>query len=196
MKATREDYGMIHQLYMSLDNVLVRAYPAMTRDDIEDAVQHAMNEYCAGVPDAVGSNPARLFRWLETVARRRLSREVRRRRHIPTFSDEWRADDIEPQGDAPDTTWLACRWSVSRILYVLTPVTARVVWLHDIDGWKPSEIANEMGCSINSINHRVKRAHSILRRMLKQDRKFLSGIVFGILMRDFAAIEAILSVGR
>lgn len=197
MKATREEYRMIHQLYVSLDHVLGRAYPTMMHDDIEDAVQHAMKEYCVGVPEQVKSNPARLFRWLETIARRKLTREAQRRRHRPTFSDQWQTDDIEPPGHNPDATWLASAWSVARLLYVLTPLTARIIWLHDIDGWKPSEIAQEMGCSINSINHRVKRAHSVLRRMLKGERKFFSGILFGLYVGDISAIEImIIMAGR
>lgn len=173
MNATRDDYRTIDELYMSLGRVLGRAYPAMLRDDIEEAVQHAMNVYCAGVPEHVKSDPARLFRWLRTIARRMLHREAVRRRRRPTFGDEGEIGEIAPSEPGAETTRLACSWSATRILHILTPLTARIIWLHDIDGWKPSEIAKEIGCSINSINHRVKRGHTLLRRVLRDERRFL-----------------------
>lgn len=168
MESERAEAERLRTLYRSLRRVLLRAYPALESEDIDDSIQYAMNRYCVNVPDNVRRSDAALFCWLATIARRRLWAEMLRRRRMALLGDrdeQW--ERLLPRID--DATVLACTSSVVRILSHLTPAAARAIWLHDVEEWKPSEIASQMGCSTNAVNHRVKRARVRLRRMLQDD---------------------------
>lgn len=166
MNPDREESARLEALYIRLRRTLRHTYTSASTDDIADAVQYAMNRYCTHVPEHVKASPPALYCWLYTISRRTLALELTRRKR---YCFDLLAGGLETFPSTDDSSLLACTSTVAHLLTWLSPRSARAVWMHDVERWKPSEIATHLGCSINAVNHRVKRGRQMLRRMLRHD---------------------------
>lgn len=102
--------------------------------------------------------------WLHRLAVTTALMELRSRRSGPRFDDE---DALEHVGRA-DTAGNGAALSMDLERAVATlPARARAVLvLHDVEGWKHEEIANELGMAVGSSKAQLHRARQLLRGRL------------------------------
>jgi RNA polymerase sigma-70 factor (ECF subfamily) len=58
------------------------------------------------------------------------------------------------------------RGDIERAVAKLPPRARAVLVLHDVEGWKHEEIANELGMAVGSSKAQLHRARGLLRRAL------------------------------
>lgn len=147
---------------------LFQRYPLASRAALQDAIAEALYRYCRHHASASSDPVDAPFAWLLSVADNALLNDMRRARRTILFPSEERAPDV-PDEDA------ACQRgveeaSVARILWSsLAPRVATTLWLHDIEDWKPSEIAVTQQRTVNAVNLDIKRGHATLRRLLRKE---------------------------
>ncbi|HWS77525.1 MAG TPA: sigma-70 family RNA polymerase sigma factor [Thermomonas sp.] len=99
--------------------------------------------------------------WLHRLAVNTALMELRARRSRP------QADDDEDALDAlstPDTAGRAVLGrDLERAVATLPPRARAVLVLHDVEGWKHEEIAEELGMAVGSSKAQLHRARGLLR---------------------------------
>jgi RNA polymerase sigma factor (sigma-70 family) len=75
-----EDYGPSRRRGRAIRTNLAERFPDRTADEIEDAVQTALQRFLADREASEFTEPARVFAWLRTVAYRAMVRELESRR--------------------------------------------------------------------------------------------------------------------
>ena len=103
--------------------------------------------------------------WLHRLAVTTALMELRSRRSGPRFSDD--EDAIEDLGIADSAgSGTALSMDLERAVATLPPRARAVLVLHDVEGWKHEEIANELGMAIGSSKAQLHRARQLLRGRL------------------------------
>ena len=102
--------------------------------------------------------------WLHRLAVTTALMELRSRRSGPRFDDDDALDDFGVADSAGNGTALSM--DLERAVSTLPPRARAVLVLHDVEGWKHEEIANELGMAIGSSKAQLHRARQLLRRRL------------------------------
>jgi RNA polymerase sigma-70 factor (ECF subfamily) len=102
--------------------------------------------------------------WLHRLAVTTALMELRSRRSGPRFDDDDALDDFGIGDSAGNATALSM--DLERAVAKLPPRARAVLVLHDVEGWKHEEIANELGMAIGSSKAQLHRARQLLRRRL------------------------------
>ena len=103
--------------------------------------------------------------WLHRLAVTTALMELRSRRSGPRFSDD--EDAIEDLGVADSAgSGTALSMDLERAVATLPPRARAVLVLHDVEGWKHEEIANELGMAVGSSKAQLHRARQLLRGRL------------------------------
>lgn len=106
--------------------------------------------------------------WLHRLAVTTALMELRRRRSGPRFDeDEDALDGIGLADTAGNGTALSM--DLERAVAALPPRARAVLVLHDVEGWKHEEIANELGMAVGSSKAQLHRARLLLRGRLGGD---------------------------
>lgn len=103
--------------------------------------------------------------WLHRLAVNTALMELRSRRSRPLADDD--EDAIDRLG-TPDSAGHATALSMDleRAVATLPPRARAVLVLHDVEGWKHEEIANELGMAVGSSKAQLHRARGLLRARL------------------------------
>ena len=103
--------------------------------------------------------------WLHRLAVNTALMELRSRRSRPQASDDEDAlDNIGTPDSAGHVTALTV--DLERAVATLPPRARAVLVLHDVEGWKHEEIANELGMAVGSSKAQLHRARQLLRGRL------------------------------
>ena len=102
--------------------------------------------------------------WLHKLAVNTALMELRSRRSQPLHDDEDAVDSIGTPDSAGHGTALGM--DLERAVATLPPRARAVLVLHDVEGWKHEEIANELGMAIGSSKAQLHRARGLLRERL------------------------------
>ncbi len=103
--------------------------------------------------------------WLHRLAVTTALMELRSRRGGPRFDeDEDAVDSLGIADSAGNGTALSM--DLERAVATLPPRARAVLVLHDVEGWKHEEIANELGMAIGSSKAQLHRARRLLRACL------------------------------
>ena len=102
--------------------------------------------------------------WLHRLAVTTALMELRARRSGPRFDDDDALDDLGMADSAGNGTALSM--DLERAVATLPPRARAVLVLHDVEGWKHEEIANELGMAIGSSKAQLHRARQLLRGRL------------------------------
>jgi RNA polymerase sigma-70 factor (ECF subfamily) len=107
---------------------------------------------------------SRFSTWLHRLAVNTALMELRSRRSRPLHDDEDAVDGIGTPDSAGHGTALGM--DLERAVATLPPRARAVLVLHDVEGWKHEEIANELGMAIGSSKAQLHRARGLLRERL------------------------------
>lgn len=103
--------------------------------------------------------------WLHRLAVTTALMELRSRRSGPRFDeDEDALDGIGLTDSAGNGTALSM--DLERAVATLPPRARAVLVLHDVEGWKHEEIANQLGMAVGSSKAQLHRARQLLRGRL------------------------------
>ena len=102
--------------------------------------------------------------WLHRLAVTTALMELRTRRSGPRFDDDDALEDIGMADSAGNGTALSM--DLERAVATLPPRARAVLVLHDVEGRKHEEIANELGMAIGSSKAQLHRARQLLRGRL------------------------------
>jgi len=91
-----------------------------------------------------------------------------------TANEEWSREPA--YGNAP-TSSLVDRLNLKRAFSKLSPGYKRQFLLYDVLGYKHSEIAKRLGCSISCSKSRLRKARQRLRRLLHERRERTEAVV-------------------
>ena len=100
--------------------------------------------------------------WLYRLGVNTALMDLRVRREEETTDSE--ALEIAAGGEVPFCA--AERGDLQRAVSNLPPRARAVLVLHDVEGWKHEEIANELGMAVGSSKAQLHRARGLLRRVL------------------------------
>ena len=99
--------------------------------------------------------------WLHRLAVNTALMELRARRSRPLADDD---EDALESLSVPDTAGRAVLGrDLERAVATLPPRARAVLVLHDVEGWKHEEIAEELGMAIGSSKAQLHRARGLLR---------------------------------
>ena len=99
--------------------------------------------------------------WLHRLAVNTALMELRARRSRPLADDD---EDALESLSTPDTAGHAVLGrDLERAVATLPPRARAVLVLHDVDGWKHEEIAEELGMAVGSSKAQLHRARGLLR---------------------------------
>jgi len=99
--------------------------------------------------------------WLHRMAVNTALMELRSRRSRPLADDE---EDALDALSTPDTVGRAVLGrDLERAVATLPPRARAVLVLHDVEGWKHEEIAEELGMAVGSSKAQLHRARGLLR---------------------------------
>jgi RNA polymerase sigma factor (sigma-70 family) len=135
---------------------------------IDDAVGEALLRFHIQVDEVRGDSDNEVG-WMLHVAGNCLRDEHRRgRKFVDVLPD---GEGNESFGRSADQSDSDAELATIRTLLatLLNERMRETVWLHDMEGWKPAEIAEEQGRSVNAVNHDIKRGHAKLRKVLKDE---------------------------
>lgn len=108
---------------------------------------------------------SRFSTWLHRLAVNTALMELRSRRSRPhADNDEDALDHIGSVDSAGHATALGL--DLERAVATLPPRARAVLVLHDVEGWKHQEIANELGMAVGSSKAQLHRARGLLRKRL------------------------------
>ena len=103
--------------------------------------------------------------WLHRLAVNTALMELRARKSRPQSSDDEDAlDNVGVLDSAGHVTALSM--DLERAVATLPPRARAVLVLHDVEGWKHEEIANELGMAVGSSKAQLHRARGLLRARL------------------------------
>ncbi|QIL19987.1 sigma-70 family RNA polymerase sigma factor [Thermomonas sp. HDW16] len=99
--------------------------------------------------------------WLHRLAVNTALMELRARRSRPLADDD---EDALESLSTPDTAGRAALGrDLARAVATLPPRARAVLVLHDVEGWKHEEIAEELGMAVGSSKAQLHRARGLLR---------------------------------
>ena len=99
--------------------------------------------------------------WLQRLAVNTALMELRARRSRPLVDDD---EDALESLSTPDTAGHAVLGrDLERAVATLPPRARAVLVLHDVEGWKHEEIAEELGMAVGSSKAQLHRARGLLR---------------------------------
>ena len=99
--------------------------------------------------------------WLHRLAVNTALMELRSRRSRPLADDDEDALDAVPMPDTAGHAMLGR--DLERAVATLPPRARAVLVLHDVEGWKHEEIAEELGMAVGSSKAQLHRARGLLR---------------------------------
>lgn len=99
--------------------------------------------------------------WLHRLAVNTALMEMRSRRSRPWQDSDDEGLESAATPDTAGTTMLG--HDLERAVSSLPPRARAVLVLHDVEGWKHEEIANELGMAVGSSKAQLHRARSLLR---------------------------------
>jgi RNA polymerase sigma-70 factor (ECF subfamily) len=102
--------------------------------------------------------------WLHRLAVTTALMELRSRRTGPRFDDEEALDHVGTADSAGHGAALSM--DLERAVATLPARARAVLVLHDVEGWKHEEIANELGMAVGSSKAQLHRARRLLRGRL------------------------------
>ena len=108
---------------------------------------------------------SRFSTWLHRLAVNTALMELRSRRSRPLEDDD---EDVFELIGSVDSAGHATALTVDleRAVATLPPRARAVLVLHDVEGWKHEEIANELGMAVGSSKAQLHRARGLLRKRL------------------------------
>jgi RNA polymerase sigma factor (sigma-70 family) len=157
-------------LLASVAEALRRTYPGHPHVELEEAAAEALCRYYETTRDPARS-PASPEAWIFTVAVNVLRAEHRRTQRLVfrAAGEDGEAPVVDTLAGGDRSDAAAATHHVRMLLERLSPAVAEAIWLHDVEGWKPSEIAATLGCSTNAVNLRIKRGHRRLLDFLRKE---------------------------
>jgi len=132
-------------------------------DDVDDIVQDVFFQAHRGLHTL--RDPEAVRPWLTRIAVRRSRRWLRRHWHVRFFASDT-ADDFDNLADpsaSPEQ-----RAEISRIYRELRkmPADQRVVWvLRTVEGETLESIATLVGCSLSTVQRRLRAAQAMMERL-------------------------------
>ncbi len=162
MRAANADVIAFEQLYRRhhrrVHGVIVRIVgQASTR--AEDLTQEAFVRAWQALPSF--RHDSAVSTWLHRLAVNTALMELRARRSRPQADED---DETFEQLSTPDTAGNAVLGrDLERAVATLPPRARAVLVLHDVEGWKHEEIANELGMAVGSSKAQLHRARGLLR---------------------------------
>lgn len=140
------------------------AYSVTRRhEDAEDAAQEAFMVALQRLEEC--RNPDRFSGWLMTIVRNRSRNLIRRESLRETSAVPETASSDTPLPDrVTERGELGER--LNEALDELTPVQREVVLLHDLEGWKHREIAEQLGLPSGTVRSHLHFARKALRQSL------------------------------
>jgi RNA polymerase sigma-70 factor, ECF subfamily len=132
-------------------------------DDVDDIVQDVFIQAHRGLSGL--RDPEAVRPWLTRIAVRRSRRWLRRHwyRRLAAASDTVGIDDIVDPSASPET-----RAEIAHIYGALArmPADDRVVWvLRTVDGETLESIASLVGCSLSTVQRRLRAAQAFMERL-------------------------------
>lgn len=129
----------------------------------EDLTQEAFVRAWQALPKF--RHESALSTWLHRLAVTTALMELRSRRNGPRFDeDEDAIDELGIADSAGNGTALSM--DLERAVATLPPRARAVLVLHDVEGWKHEEIAQELGMAVGSSKAQLHRARQLLRGRL------------------------------
>jgi RNA polymerase sigma-70 factor (ECF subfamily) len=133
------------------------AISGVDRDDVEDLAQDCLAKLVVAIPDFKHNGRIGAFRaWLRTIVVHRALEHLRRRRNFTVVCDRWSVlakrfeDTIQEFLDREHDQLV-----VSRILQLIRPEFTKTTWeafeRQVIDGKRATEVAGELGRTVNSV---------------------------------------------
>lgn len=135
-----------------------------SRAAAEDLAQDVFLELFRALPRL--ESDAHVTSWLRRVASHRCIDEIRRRQHRPEFG----MDELPDRGVAPASRELFLEERVQRLLAELPARARMVVVLRFQEELDPSDIADALDMSINTVKSHLRRSLAALRASLAADR--------------------------
>lgn len=166
MKCSPLNAACVHDLMPILVNVMQRQFHRVHHDLIVDAVSSAVEKCLNTTFLETGRKPGEIFRWLKTAAFNDLRHEFRaRRRYVDIGNEEDVVENLVDGARADTDAMRSVLWAW--LVAKLGPVAAETVWLHDVEGCPPRDIAVMQKVHIAAIKARIARARRMLRRHLR-----------------------------
>ena len=109
---------------------------------------------------------SRFSTWLHRLAVNTALMELRSRRSRPQEDEDEAVFDTLGDADSAGHG-TALRTDLERAVSTLPPRARAVLVLHDVEGWKHEEIANELGMAVGSSKAQLHRARGLLRQRLE-----------------------------
>ncbi|RZA32681.1 MAG: sigma-70 family RNA polymerase sigma factor [Lysobacteraceae bacterium] len=128
----------------------------------EDLTQEAFVRAWQALPKF--RHESALSTWLHRLAVTTALMELRSRRTGPRFDDEEALDHVGTADSAGHGAALSM--DLERAVATLPARARAVLVLHDVEGWKHEEIANELGMAVGSSKAQLHRARRLLRGRL------------------------------
>jgi RNA polymerase sigma-70 factor (ECF subfamily) len=132
--------------------------------DAEDAAQDTFIQALQRLEEC--RDPSKFGAWVRTIARNRarsLGRRKRVRQAEPLETAYDAAGTADPSKDLERTE---LRAHLERALATLKPVQRQVIVLHDLEGMKHGEIANDLGIPEGTVRSHLHFARRALRELL------------------------------
>lgn len=146
-----------------------------TMVDEEDVALSALKSFCIGMRNGKFmelSNREGLWRLLLTITLRkvadkqnydrRLKRNVARERILPLDEEDFKEqlNAFVSREPGPDTA-AECSEEMARLLAVLEHSNLKQIALMKMEGYKNTEIAQQIGCSLSSVERKIRTIRSI-----------------------------------
>ena len=162
MRAANADVAAFEQLYRRhhrrVHGVIVRIV-GLASARAEDLTQEAFVRAWQALPSF--RHDSAVATWLHRLAVNTALMELRARRSRPLQDED---EDIFEQLSTPDTAGNAVLGrDLERAVATLPPRARAVLVLHDVEGWKHEEIANQLGMAVGSSKAQLHRARGLLR---------------------------------
>lgn len=161
-RAANADVGAFEQLYRRhhrrLHGVIVRLV-GQASARAEDLTQETFVRVWQALPGF--RHESAVSTWLHRMAVNTALMELRSRRSRPMRDDDEHAFEYLATPDTAGNAVLGR--DLERAVAGLPPRARAVLVLHDVEGWKHEEIANELGMAVGSSKAQLHRARGLLR---------------------------------
>ena len=162
MRAANADVAAFEQLYRRhhrrVHGVIVRIV-GQASARAEDLTQEAFVRAWQALPSF--RHDSAVSTWLHRLAVNTALMELRARRSRPQQDED---EDCFEHLSTPDTAGNAVLGrDLERAVATLPPRARAVLVLHDVEGWKHQEIANQLGMAVGSSKAQLHRARGLLR---------------------------------
>jgi RNA polymerase sigma factor (sigma-70 family) len=156
------------ELLKYITQVVTRRNSWASSMHIDNAVAEALFRFHFQVTEASGDLDTSVG-WLLNVAGNHLRDEYRRTRKFVDLSVDGESSQSSPQNNNCTDTEAEGANIRTMLSTHLNNRMAETIWMHDLEDWKPAEIAEQQGRSVNAVHHDIKRGHAKLRKVLKDE---------------------------